>query len=124
VKFIDRVKGLRPALLSSCPAAASDSLGMASCSLLCFQPQILPRFCSSSTSQHIPFSLERTAELLFLLNAEYFLANMATDSPSHDHLIKSTDSQHPANLICTLCEKFYHLGWVAGTGGGTSIRDE
>jgi len=46
------------------------------------------------------------------------------ETQNHDHLIKSTDSQHPANLICTLCEKFYHLGWVAGTGGGTSIRDK
>ncbi|MCJ1252673.1 Methylthioribulose-1-phosphate dehydratase [Lignoscripta atroalba] len=41
---------------------------------------------------------------------------------SNDHLIESTDSQHPANLICTLCRNFYHLGWVTGTGGGTSIR--
>ncbi|PMD39789.1 Methylthioribulose-1-phosphate dehydratase [Hyaloscypha variabilis F] len=46
-----------------------------------------------------------------------------SDGHNHDHFIKSTDSQHPANLICTLCEKFYHLGWVAGTGGGASIRD-
>jgi methylthioribulose-1-phosphate dehydratase len=46
------------------------------------------------------------------------------DHHNYDHLIQSTDSQHPANLICTLCEKFYHLGWVAGTGGGTSIRDK
>lgn len=52
---------------------------------------------------------------------------MMTDSAvSHtnvnDHLIQSTDPQHPANLICTLCRNFYALGWVTGTGGGTSIR--
>lgn len=41
---------------------------------------------------------------------------------SADDLIKSTDPQHPANLICTLCRNFYTLGWVTGTGGGTSIR--
>lgn len=38
-----------------------------------------------------------------------------------DELIESNDSQHPANLICTLCRNFYNLGWVTGTGGGISI---
>ncbi|KAF2099695.1 Methylthioribulose-1-phosphate dehydratase [Rhizodiscina lignyota] len=44
------------------------------------------------------------------------------DSP-HEHLIQSPDPNHPANLICELCRKFYTLGWVTGTGGGTSIRN-
>ena len=39
-----------------------------------------------------------------------------------EELIISVDDQHPANLICSLCRKFYNLGWVTGTGGGTSIR--
>jgi methylthioribulose-1-phosphate dehydratase len=29
-----------------------------------------------------------------------------------------------SELICELCEQFYHLGWVSGTGGGMSIRDK
>jgi len=41
---------------------------------------------------------------------------------NNDHLIQSPDPEHPANLIPELCRKFYNLGWVTGTGGGTSIR--
>lgn len=41
-----------------------------------------------------------------------------------DKLITSDDPNHPANLIPSLCAKFWHLGWVTGTGGGCSIRDE
>jgi len=42
----------------------------------------------------------------------------------HDHLVTSDDPEHPANLICELCRKFYSLGWVTGTGGGISIRKD
>lgn len=31
---------------------------------------------------------------------------------SKDELVLSNDAQHPANLICELCRKFYRLGWV------------
>lgn len=41
---------------------------------------------------------------------------------ANDELITSNDPDHPANLICTLCHNFYTLGWVGGTGGGTSIK--
>ena len=41
---------------------------------------------------------------------------------AQDALVLSADPDHPANLICTLCRSFYNLGWVGGTGGGTSIR--
>lgn len=36
---------------------------------------------------------------------------MASDQ-SNDALIHSADPEHPANLICELCRKFYTLGWV------------
>ncbi|OAA82443.1 APAF1-interacting protein [Akanthomyces lecanii RCEF 1005] len=41
-----------------------------------------------------------------------------------DKLITSDDHEHPANLIPSLCAKFWTLGWVTGTGGGCSIRDD
>ena len=43
---------------------------------------------------------------------------------NNDHLVQSEDPNHPANLIPSLCAKFWKLGWVTGTGGGASIRDE
>ncbi|KAI1744373.1 methylthioribulose-1-phosphate dehydratase [Xylaria scruposa] len=42
---------------------------------------------------------------------------------NNHHLVKSEDQDHPANLIPSLCAKFWNLGWVTGTGGGCSIRD-
>ncbi|KAI8629246.1 methylthioribulose-1-phosphate dehydratase [Xylariaceae sp. FL1651] len=45
------------------------------------------------------------------------------DPESNDHLITSDNHDHPANLIPSLCAKFWTLGWVTGTGGGCSIRD-
>lgn len=50
--------------------------------------------------------------------------NPTQEPENNDHLIISQDSQHPANLIPELCAKFWHLGWVTGTGGGASIRKE
>ncbi|KAK0734277.1 Methylthioribulose-1-phosphate dehydratase [Lasiosphaeria miniovina] len=43
---------------------------------------------------------------------------------NNDHLVQSADPEHPANLIPSLCAKFWTLGWVTGTGGGASIRDD
>ncbi|CAG9773689.1 unnamed protein product [Ceutorhynchus assimilis] len=31
--------------------------------------------------------------------------------------------EHPRKLIPQLCQQFYKLGWVTGTGGGISIKD-
>lgn len=50
---------------------------------------------------------------------------MSTEQrPTGDALITSEDPNHPANLIPSLCAKFWTLGWVTGTGGGCSIRDD
>ncbi|KAG8758674.1 Methylthioribulose-1-phosphate dehydratase [Ceratobasidium sp. 428] len=47
---------------------------------------------------------------------------MALNQNDADALIRSSDAEHPANLIPELCASFYQLGWVTGTGGGISIR--
>lgn len=39
-------------------------------------------------------------------------------------LRESASATHPANLICELCRLFYTNGWVTGTGGGISIRED
>ncbi|RVX73246.1 Methylthioribulose-1-phosphate dehydratase [Exophiala mesophila] len=47
-----------------------------------------------------------------------------SDTNNNDQLVQSQDPDHPANLIPRLCRQFYTLGWVTGTGGGTSIRKD
>ncbi|PVF97686.1 Methylthioribulose-1-phosphate dehydratase [Serendipita vermifera] len=51
-------------------------------------------------------------------------ATNTTSIDTSDELVASADPHHPANLIPELCKGFYHLGWVTGTGGGISIRDD
>uniref|UniRef100_A0A8C5WNT9 Methylthioribulose-1-phosphate dehydratase n=1 Tax=Laticauda laticaudata TaxID=8630 RepID=A0A8C5WNT9_LATLA len=35
---------------------------------------------------------------------------------------EAKENVHPRNLIPELCQQFYHLGWVTGTGGGISMK--
>lgn len=49
---------------------------------------------------------------------------MASETGNNEHLVLSENPSHPANLIPSLCAKFWTLGWVTGTGGGCSIREE
>ena len=37
---------------------------------------------------------------------------MSANSQDPEALVHSYDPNHPANHICTLCAKFYNLGWV------------
>ncbi|KAJ3027697.1 Methylthioribulose-1-phosphate dehydratase, partial [Rhizophlyctis rosea] len=46
-------------------------------------------------------------------SAKRFKADLPEDP---DALVRSTDPEHPANLIPELCRLFYTLGWVTGTG--------
>ncbi|XP_065180302.1 methylthioribulose-1-phosphate dehydratase-like [Sycon ciliatum] len=48
------------------------------------------------------------------------LKNKWTEQPEYEHLSEN----HPRILIPMLCEQFYHMGWVTGTGGGISIKHE
>ncbi|CAK7228611.1 Methylthioribulose-1-phosphate dehydratase [Sporothrix eucalyptigena] len=48
---------------------------------------------------------------------------MSSQPANNDQLVLSDDPKHPANLVPSLCAKFWTLGWVTGTGGGASIRD-
>jgi methylthioribulose-1-phosphate dehydratase len=52
------------------------------------------------------------------------LAPPTDDTPNDHSLVDSKgDALHPAALIPALCQNFYKLGWVTGTGGGISLRD-
>lgn len=56
---------------------------------------------------------------------EVHIADMSitnTGKDSNDHLVQSSEADHPANLIPELCRKFYNWGWVTGTGGGVSLH--
>lgn len=37
---------------------------------------------------------------------------MGSNAQDAEALVHSDDPNHPANHICTLCAKFYNLGWV------------
>jgi hypothetical protein len=40
------------------------------------------------------------------------LFTMGSNPDDVEALVRSDDPEHPANHICTLCAKFYNLGWV------------
>ncbi|CAK7238977.1 MAG: Methylthioribulose-1-phosphate dehydratase [Sporothrix thermara] len=48
---------------------------------------------------------------------------MSGQATNNEQLVLSEDPKHPANLLPSMCAKFWTLGWVTGTGGGVSIRD-
>lgn len=82
-----------------------------------------PIFRRPASVQSISVSVIITSTVKFLLISQRPVMEVNTKEAqeSNDGLITSNDPEHPANLICTLCRNFYTLGWVTGTGGGTSI---
>ena len=56
------------------------------------------------------------------IDIDNLLQNSSGKLSTSEALVHSSDPLHPANHICSLCRKFYHHGWVTGTGGGVSIR--
>ena len=40
------------------------------------------------------------------------MAEITESVSPYEQLVHSSDRDHPANLICELCRKFYTLGWV------------
>jgi methylthioribulose-1-phosphate dehydratase len=47
---------------------------------------------------------------------------MTTTSQAALSYHEELSDRETRELICELCNHFYHLGWVSGTGGGMSIR--
>src|SRR5689334_4119960 len=37
--------------------------------------------------------------------------------------LSSLTPRQARELVCELCNHFYHLGWASGTGGGISIKE-
>ena len=74
-----------------------------------------------------PYKKRKASDLISVSNDELSAA-LQTSNGDHgdapEELICSEDPLHPANHICTLCRQFYTHGWVTGTGGGVSIRDD
>ena len=72
--------------------------------------------------EQLPLSLVTCLPARENPQGSWTMAAVETSSAErNDYLVTSNDPDHPANLICTLCRNFYNLGWVGGTGGGTSI---
>jgi len=49
---------------------------------------------------------------------------MASSEMDAEALVHSDDPSHPANHICTLCAKFYNLGWVRSSPGSGDVGEE
>ena len=69
-----------------------------------------------------PVRVNRSLQCSLVERAMSSSIENGVSTATDDSLIASNDPQFPSNLICELCRKFYNLGWVTGTGGGTSIR--
>lgn len=75
--------------------------------------------CVPHAFGRIASSVQKALLLLELKNYIELTYNPFTMSQMGDEaaeaLVRSSDPEHPANHICTLCAKFYNLGWVQFT---------
>lgn len=88
------------------------------------------RFCRVARLRVVEATLPGSSSASFKYTPPKTAVAMSSESAaakadsSNDHLVFSDNPSHPANLIPSLCAKFWTLGWVTGTGGGCSIREE
>lgn len=77
---------------------------------------------STSKRSASPMGLTAPASKRQRVDLADILQNGSGAPSGSEALVHSRDPLHPANHICSLCQKFYTFGWVTGTGGGVSIK--
>lgn len=72
-------------------------------------------FVARLVAQYLELSTKPLAILFVLLPLHSFdMGDQEVIARNNDHLVRSDDPNHPANLIPELCKRFYQLGWVTG----------
>lgn len=85
--------------------------------LLTFPLSLVPAYPLGQTSP-APIARDKEAELL--LGASRTEMNAAATDPSLT--VGTVAVCETKNLVSELCQQFYALGWVSGTGGSVAIK--